>query len=148
MVSEAKTNIREELVPKITGGCLCGRIRYSGEAEPLRMVACHCKDCQRQTGSAFLTVFAFPKGTVTLTGDPQIYTRPGGTTGMPLHRVFCPDCGSSIMMYRDDTNRINITAGTLDDTSFFKPTANIYCETKQEWVPLAPEMRRYSLQGE
>jgi hypothetical protein len=112
------------------------------------MVACHCKDCQRQTGSAFNTVFAFPKGTVTLTGDPQIYTRPGGTTGMPLHRVFCPDCGSSIMMYRDDTNRINITAGTLDDTSFFKPTANIYCETKQEWVPLAPEMRRYSLQGE
>jgi hypothetical protein len=52
------------------------------------------------------------------------------------------------MMYRDDTDRINITAGTLDDTSFFKPTANIYCEAKQDWVPLAPDMRRYVRQGE
>jgi hypothetical protein len=50
--------------------------------------------------------------------------------------------------YRDDNNRINIAAGTLDDTSFFKPTANIYCEMKQDWVPLAPDMRRYSHQGE
>jgi hypothetical protein len=49
-------------------------------------------------------------------------------------------------VFRDDTNRINITAGTLDDTSFFKPTANIYYETKQ--VPLGPGMRRYSHQGE
>ena len=65
-----------------------------------------------------------------------------------MYRVFCPDCGSSIMMYRDDTDRINITAGTLDDTSFFKPTANIYCETKQSWVLLAPDVRSYVHQGE
>jgi hypothetical protein len=112
------------------------------------MVACHCKNCQRYTGSAFLTVCAFPKGAITLTGDPQTYTRPGGTTGNPLHRVCCPDCGSSIMVYRDDNDRINITAGTLDDTSFFKPTANIYCETKQSWVPLASDMRFYLHLGE
>jgi hypothetical protein len=47
------------------------------------------------------------------------------------------------MVHRHDTDRINITAGTLDDTSFFKPTANIYCETKQSWVPLATDMRSY-----
>jgi hypothetical protein len=82
------------------------------------MVACHFKNCQRFTGSAFLTVFAFPKDMITLTGDPRVYTQLGGTTGMPLHRVFCPDCGSSTMMYRDDTGRINIAAGTLDDASF------------------------------
>jgi hypothetical protein len=135
-------------VPKFTGGCLCGRIRYSGEAEPLRMVACHCKDCQRNTGSAFLTVFGVPTGTFTVTGDPQTHTRPGGTTGKPLHRVFCPDCGSSIMVYKDNTGRVNFTAGTLDDTSFFKPTANIYCETKQSWVPLDSDMRTYPHLGE
>src|ERR1700757_3016538 len=95
-----------------------------------------------------MTVFAVPKGTFTLTGDPHTHTRPGGTTGKPLHRVFCPDCGSSIMMYRDDTDRVNIAAGTLDDTSFFRPTANIYCETKQSWVPLAPNMLSYPQQGE
>jgi hypothetical protein len=51
------------------------------------------------------------------------------------------------MVHRDDTDRINITAGTLDDTSFFKPTANIYCETKQSWVPLSPDMRSYAHLG-
>jgi hypothetical protein len=56
-------------MPRVSGGCLCGRIRYSGEAESLRMVACHFKNCQRFTGSAFLTVFAFPKDMITLTGD-------------------------------------------------------------------------------
>jgi hypothetical protein len=135
-------------MPSVNGGCLCGRVRYSGEAEPLRMVACHCKDCQRFTGSAFNPVFAFPNGSISLTGDPKIYTQPGGTSGMPLHRVFCPDCGSSIMMYRDDTGRVNIGARTLDDTEFFKPTANIYCEMKQAWVPLDPEMRDYPTLGE
>jgi hypothetical protein len=112
------------------------------------MVACHCTNCQRYTGSAFMTVFAVPKETVTLTGDTQVYTQSGGAFGLPLHRIFCPVCGSSLMVYRDDTQRINILAGTLDDTSFFKPTANIYCETKQAWVPLAPDMREYPASGE
>jgi len=52
------------------------------------------------------------------------------------------------MMYRDDTGRINIAAGTLDDTNFFKPTANIYCDAKQAWVELSPEMHAYAAQGE
>lgn len=62
--------------------------------------------------------------------------------------MFCPDCGSAILLYREDTDRINITAGTLDDTGFFRPTANIYCETKQSWLLLSPGMRNYPLQGE
>jgi hypothetical protein len=83
---------------------------------------------------------AFPKDSITFTGDPKIYTRPGGTSGLPLHRHFCPECGSSLAVHRDDTGRIMIMAGTLDDTSFVKPTANIYCATKQAWLPLSPDI--------
>ena len=93
-------------------------------------------------------IIGVPTGTVTVTGDPIIYTQPGGTTGKPLHRTFCRDCGSPIMIYKDDTGRINIWAGTLDDTGLFTPTANIYCESKQAWVPLAPNMRQYVREGE
>ena len=125
-------------MPSISGGCLCRRVRYSGESELLRMVTCHCTDCQRFTGSAFFPVFAVPNGAISVTGDPRTYTQPGGTTGLPLHRVFCPDCGSPIMMYREDTGRINISAGTLDDADFFKPTAHIYCETRQSWLCYGP----------
>ena len=69
---------------KFAGGCVCGRIRYSGEAELLRMVACHCAVCQRFTGSAFMPVFAVPKGALAMTGEPHVYTEPGGTSGLPL----------------------------------------------------------------
>src|SRR5215218_1821519 len=80
----------EERMPRMTGRCLCGRVQYAGEAEPVLMRACHCKDCQRFTGSAFLTAVAVPIGSITFTGDPKTYTQPGGTTGRPLHRCFCP----------------------------------------------------------
>lgn len=135
-------------MPRIAGGCLCGRIRYCGEFEFLRMVGCHCRDCQRFTGSAFLPVFAVPKGALSLIGEFQTYTQPGGTTGMPLHRVFCPACGSSVMMYRDDTGRINVAAGTLDNPSLFKPAAHIYCEAKQRWFSLSPDVRAYPARDE
>jgi hypothetical protein len=125
---------------RMTGKCLCGRIRYSVEGEPILMRACHCKDCQRFTGSAFLTAVAVPDASIVISGEPKIYTQPGGTSGLPLHRRFCPDCGSSLTVHRDDTGRVMIMAGTLDDTSFVKPTANIYCGAKQGWLPLSPDI--------
>jgi hypothetical protein len=127
-------------MPKLTGRCLCGRVQYFGEAEPLLMRACHCKNCQRFTGSAFLTVVAVPSASITITGDPKVFTQRGGTSGLPLHRRFCPECGSSLTVHRDDTGRLMIMAGTLDDTSFVKPMANIYCESKQAWVPLSQDI--------
>ena len=131
-------------MPAFTGHCLCGRVRFSSEAEPVAMRVCHCKDCQRFTGSAFLTVVAVPKAALTIIGEPKVYTQPGGTSGLPLHRRFCPDCGSSLTVHRDDTERVALLAGTLDDTSFVKPTANIFCEAKQAWVPLPPGIPCFS----
>jgi hypothetical protein len=130
-------------MPRMTGRCLCGRVQYAGEAGPVLMRACHCKDCQRFTGSAFLTAVAVPIGSITFTGDPKTYTQPGGTTGRPLYRRFWSDCGSPLTVHRDDTGRMMIMAGTLDDTSFVKPAANIYCESKQAWLSLPPDIPSY-----
>ena len=52
------------------------------------------------------------------------------------------------MMYREDTGRINISAGTLDDADFFKPTAHIYCETRQSWLCLDPDVPSYPAQAD
>jgi hypothetical protein len=112
------------------------------------MIACHCTNCRRFTGSAFMPVVAVPKGMLTMTGEQQFYTEPGATSGLPLHRTFCPACGSSLTVDRDDTTRINILADTLDDPGFVKPTANLYCETKLEWVPLSPNLSNYPGMGE
>ncbi|MFC7518986.1 GFA family protein [Herbaspirillum sp. GCM10030257] len=49
---------------KIVGGCLCGSVRYSGDVDPVMTAVCHCKHCQRQSGSASSPIIAFPKGTL------------------------------------------------------------------------------------
>ena len=100
----------------ITGSCLCGKIRYHAEAEPKFVSICHCRDCQKFTGSAFATVVALPKTALVVTGVVKGFTK-RGDTGKPIERFFCPDCGASIM---DEAEAlpgfVMIEAGTLDDT--------------------------------
>ncbi len=127
------------------GGCLCGAVRYAFEAEPLRHVLCHCIDCQRHTGSAFLSAIVFPTERVEMMGELHKFTMPGGQTGKPVHRWFCPNCGSSMMEGRDDTGRRLICAGTLDDRSKFKPEVSLFCEQAQDWfvMPTTENLPRY-----
>ena len=81
---------------KITGGCLCGRVRYSAEAEPIFTTVCHCRNCQKQAGSAFSVVVAVPATTFTMTGDTKVY-HDQSETGQAVDRIFCPDCGSPLV---------------------------------------------------
>jgi hypothetical protein len=80
---------------QMAGGCLCGAIRYTTEAEPLLSGVCHCRDCQRFTDSAFGALVALPKEALTFSGTMGTFTSPGGS-GKLVHRYFCPKCGSSI----------------------------------------------------
>ena len=61
-----------------------------------------------------------------------------------MHRHFCPNCGSPIIIEREGSPRIVIMAGTLDDTSFVKPTMNIFCESAQSWVPMSPDAQNFA----
>ena len=130
-------------MPRMKGGCLCGAVRYEAEAEPIFVRACHCKECQRFTGSAFVTAVAVPREAIRITGNMRTYTQPGGTSGLPLHRRFCPVCGSPVVVQVDGSARMVIMAGTLDDTAIFRPTANIFCEEAQSWVPMSPDMEQH-----
>jgi len=80
----------------IEGGCLCGKVRYSADAEPVFVGVCHCADCQHFTGSAFSTVIAVPAPALRVTGTLKTFTKPGDT-GKPMHRRFCPECGCGLM---------------------------------------------------
>jgi hypothetical protein len=123
----------------MTGGCLCGAVRYAVETEPVRTVVCHCTTCQRHAGSAFATLMAFPAGSITITGTLKTYTEAGGSSGEPFHRRFCPECGTPVILEREGAPRTLIAAGTLDDTSIVKPTVNLFCASAQPWVPITPD---------
>ncbi len=124
---------------RIEGGCLCGNIRYLSEAEPTMVAACHCKNCQRQSGSAFSVNVAVSRQSLQMTGgDPAVY-EDRGESGQSVWRQFCPRCGSPLLSRVDAMpDTVFVKAGTLDDTSWIKPQMNLWCASAQEWVELDP----------
>jgi hypothetical protein len=126
----------------MTGGCFCGNLRYSVNAEPLFSAVCHCKSCQKQTGSAFRIVVAAPRVAVSLKGAQRTHTRMGDSGQQVINR-FCPDCGSTAVIEPAAFPKISIIpAGTLDETSWLKPAMEIYCDDAQSWVQLGGGMQR------
>ena len=64
-------------MPQMSGGCLCGQVRYSANAGPMFAGVCHCKDCQKESGTAFNIVVAIPQSALSIEGGPKTYTQKG-----------------------------------------------------------------------
>jgi hypothetical protein len=94
-----------------SGGCACGAIRYECTAEPAISLNCHCRDCQRATGSAFAPIRRVPTDALRIMSTPKWYERTGGS-GAKVRRGFCPECGSylfALTLFQPE--RISVTAG-------------------------------------
>ena len=122
----------------MTGQCLCGAIKYEIANAPAMMGVCHCKNCQRQAGSAFSTLAGVPKAELTFTeGEPALYRDSDTESGNEVERYFCGTCGSPIYSaLGSQPDTIFLKTGTMDDTSGFTPMFNVWCDTKQNWVEL------------
>jgi hypothetical protein len=126
-----------------TGGCLCGRVRYTVAGDPAFSGLCHCRNCQHYTGSAFEAVLGFPSASVTQEGELKTY-QDTGDSGQAVYRRFCPNCGSGVIAEAAIMPGMTmILAGTLDDTSAFKPAMEIYCSSAQPWVDAGGERQRF-----
>ena len=127
------------------GGCSCGEVRYRLASEPLFVHCCHCLNCQRQTGSAFvINVLIETDRVELLAGEPEVVPVPRGTKTQKIWR--CPTC--RIAPYSQYTTpRIRfVRAGTLDDPASVAPDVHIYTRSKLPWVELpesVPAFRTY-----
>ncbi|MBV7266175.1 GFA family protein [Erythrobacter ani] len=120
-----------------TGGCLCGKVRYSLNADPLMCVVCHCKNCQRQAGSALSIIVGVHESALEIEGEVKTYNDTGDS-GATVRRQFCDTCGSPVFTRLESANGLMfIKAGTLDDTSSLEPTIQCYTKSKQQWFELA-----------
>ena len=81
---------------EMTGGCLCGQVRYSANADPAIVAVCHCKNRQKQTGTAFSVLVGVPKSAISVQGNLKTF-HDTGDSGQPVDRNFCPECGSPII---------------------------------------------------
>lgn len=120
-----------------TGQCLCGNITYEFSVEPIMAGVCHCKNCQRQAGSAFSTLYGIPKADFHMTGTPRLYQDSATDSGNTVERYFCGDCGSPIYSaIASQPDVIFLKTGTLDNTAGFAPQFQVFCESKQDWIDL------------
>ena len=124
-----------------TGGCQCGRLHYEITQAPHMICTCHCTKCQRFTGSAFSIALLVDAPAFHLTGEPRALLHTADS-GRSVSRWVCPECGSWICSAGPGIKTSpfrNVRAGTLDDTSWLRPTAHFWTRSKQPWVVLPNE---------
>ena len=118
------------------GGCACGAVRYRLASEPLFTHCCHCLNCQRQTGSAFVINLLIEADRVELlAGDPRPVDVPrdDGST----QRIYrCADCQIAVFSEYGRPEIKFVRAGTLDDPSRVTPDVHIYTRSKVPWIAL------------
>lgn len=132
-----------------TGGCQCGQIRYEIRSQALTLYVCHCKECQKQSSSAFGMSLTVPRDAVVIIqGQPKAWIRKADS-GREVKNLFCGDCGTRLFherTYSPDT--INVKAGTLDDTSWLHPVGNLWTRSAQPWVIISDKLLNYDGQPE
>lgn len=122
--------------PTLEGGCSCGEIRYRLSGSPLVTHCCHCLNCQRQTGSAFVINMLIERDRVgLLAGEPQPVDVPRDDGS--VQRVFrCPTCQVAVYSLYSRPDVSFVRAGTLDDPSQVAPDVHIFTRSKREWITL------------
>ncbi|WP_174875342.1 GFA family protein [Vogesella oryzae] len=125
---------------KYTGQCLCGAIRYTVDVEPLFSGNCHCRDCQRASGSAFTPAMIFPASSVLISGEARFFES-AADSGNSHQRGFCPQCGSQLFAsFGSLPGMLGIKAGTLDDTSRYVPQLDFHVASAAAWEVMNPAL--------
>ena len=121
----------------LEGGCACGRMRYRLTSKPMFVHCCHCKDCQRQTGSAFVINALIETDRVEpISGETEPVPVPTDS-GRPhvIHR--CATCKTAVWSHYGGVERLSfVRVGTLDEPSALPPDIHIYTRSKLPWVAL------------
>ena len=126
----------------LEGGCSCGAIRYKLTATPLIVHACHCRDCQRLTGSAFVTNIWIETQSVESTGPEPKSFRLAGGSGQHHDVFFCADCGTYLWSrYHGAPGDFRfVRAGTLDTPEAVRPDVHIFTRSKVPWLELPKDV--------
>lgn len=121
---------------RVTGGCLCGNVRFEASDRPYRVGVCHCLDCRKHHGALFHASAIYPQEAVVIHGETHAYAG----------RHFCPTCGSTVFGRSADEVELNL--GSMDDPSQFTPTYELWTVRRESWLPPFPSTRLYDRNGQ
>ncbi|WP_171207352.1 MULTISPECIES: GFA family protein [unclassified Ruegeria] len=108
---------------KITGGCLCGDVRFSARGRPARVGLCHCLVCRKHHGAVFYAAAVFSEKDVEIFGKTHSYEG----------RHFCPRCGSSV--FARSGEEIELHLGSMDAPDQFSPSYELWATRRESWLP-------------
>ncbi|WP_319546723.1 GFA family protein [Ruegeria conchae] len=138
MESELRTMSIPE--PPFEGACLCGAVRVRVTASPLLTVACHCRDCQKFSASAFSLTTMFPSDSFSYDGELVL----GGLGSVERAHYFCKSCLNFIYsQLKGAPERVNLRTSILDQAASFEPFLEVMTEAKMPWVDV-PAVHSYS----
>jgi hypothetical protein len=124
----------------MTGGCACGNVRFSAEVDSHEAYLCHCRMCQRATGSVSIAFKNVRQSTLTWERQPDWYD-----SSAIAVRPFCAKCGTSLgFQYKDGSDKLDLTVAAFDDPARFKPSSHFGAESiHRAWLNTAglPEQR-------
>lgn len=122
----------------LEGGCDCGRVRYAMRTEPLFVHCCHCRWCQRETGSAFALNAMIETDRVTLLRGEPIFVDTPSASGRGQRIARCPDCHIALWSHYSGAGPkvAFVRVGTLDNPDALPPDIHIFTASKQPWVIL------------
>lgn len=127
------------------GGCLCGAVRYRVSAAPVAAMHCHCTNCRKASGAAFLTWVAVRRDDFEwLSGEPRRYRYESEHYAAPVERMFCGTCGSQLVWQCVDRDTLDVTAGSLDDVGLVEPLRHVFARSRVGWLHLADDLPSFA----
>ena len=122
---------------KRTGGCLCGAVRFEVKGDPEMLHACHCRNSQLMTGSAFAICLYFPEQDIMITsGDLTTFVR-SCDSGRTIDIHFCKTCGSTLVWEPAVLEgKRGLAGGNFDETDWIEGLNNIWCQSKHNWLEI------------
>ncbi len=131
----------------ITGGCLCGAVRYSSVSKPIGARVCWCRDCQYWAAGNGTVNVGFYKADVTVTGAVTDFPSTA-ESGNSMHREFCPTCGTPMFSSTEARpHLVFIRAGTLDDPNIVTPSATIWVKSAPQWACINETLPKFDGQS-
>ena len=129
----------------LEGGCDCRGVRYRMKAAPMIVHCCHCRWCQRETGSAFVINAIVETRNLEVTGETVMVDTPSAS-GKGQKIVRCPKCHVALWSHYPQAGRALafVRAGTLDDPDAMRPDVHIYAASKLPWVQLPDDAKIFA----
>ena len=126
------------------GGCLCSAVRYRVKNEPVRASVCHCRNCQRRTGSAFGIGAYFRDEDVEFSGELTSYEYRSDETGRWLRTQFCARCGTTLTWTAEALPGMRaIAGGSFDDPDWLKIDRHGWTRSRHKWFVFPPEVQLF-----